>query len=203
MPTEVSSGYFPVVGVKWDYKISRRRKTPIKTSKTGKEQRKRMFPAKDEAGTGHKGGYGYLEFTTEELSIDDRYTISDFIDLMEGNFKSFYLFRSDKDKFVNFYVNTIVAQPNIIIPFKTSTITSVTVNDASKTFTVTSSIGTGGEDRVNFTAGNQSGAVRINLTGYQRLHVRFDMDDEEIQTLREGIATTQWNMPIRVKEVRS
>jgi hypothetical protein len=178
---EVSSGYFPQVNVQWNLGLARRYKTLITTGRTGTEKRKRMFPRGSDRGTGHRGGYVTMSAATSAMKLEDKYAVATFLDAMDGAFRSFYVFRHDRDIFENYYIGEAVSQNNIIIPFAETTVTSVTVNNVSVPFAVTYGIGAGGEDRINFTSGAQSGAVRAYLRGKQRLHVRA-LNDEVVET---------------------
>jgi hypothetical protein len=174
---ETPFGYFPDYDVKWDYKIGQRYKTQIEETINGIEQRRILFPEAADYGTGHKGGYTICTTTSHDFTIEQRKVIADFLDAAGGSFRAFYLFRKDRDDFVNYDCGTVTNQSSYIIPFKDSTVTSVTVANVSKAFTVTSNIGTGGEDRVNFTAGLQTGVVRVTLRGRERIIVRSLNDD--------------------------
>lgn len=204
MPTETSQGYFPdTIGVDWDYTVRRKRRVRIKESKTGLEQRKNFFPLRFTDGTGHKGGYLYLEGSTQFLSVDNRFIISDFIDQMEGNLKAFWIFRKDLDYFSNYDIGDVAGASTYLIPGKETIITVVTVNDVGKTFTITPNIGTGGEDRINFSAGAQTGRVRISGKLRERVLVRFDFGEDEIQTLIADTMHSNWRIPLAVKQLRS
>lgn len=198
---EISAGYFPDYDVQWDIQISRRYKTLIFESVSGIEQRRKLYPAPATDGTGKKGGYGRITATSSAFTLTQRKVVADFLDSMEGSFKAFYLFRRDYDNFSNYYVGDVIAQSNIIIPFKDVTVSSVTVNDVSKTFTVTANVGTGGESRINFTGGNQTGAVRINCLGRERWLVRAENDDV-IESFVANVVNTSTIFRLAFKQVR-
>jgi hypothetical protein len=174
---EVSSGYFPDVNVQWNYALNRQYRTLITTGRTGIEKRRRVFPRGSDYGTGHKGGYLTMSASSSNLNAAEREAVGKFLDDMDGAFRAFYVFRSDRDNFSNYYVGDVTAQSSIIIPFKESTITSVTVSNSARAFTVTYGVGDGGEDRVNFNAGAQTGAVRVTLRAQQRVLVRAASDN--------------------------
>jgi hypothetical protein len=178
--TEISAGYFPDYDVKWDYNIRRRYKTKMKESVAGTLQRRRMFPASGSRGTGHKGGYAFISTTSHNFNIDQRHAVANFLDSMDGAFKAFYLFRRDRDQFTNYEIGSVAAQSSIIAPAKELDLSSVTVNDVSKTFSTTTGIGTGLEDRINFTAGSQTGVVRITGRFRERLLV-IAINDEVVE----------------------
>lgn len=184
--SEVSAGYFPDYDVQWDYTIARRKKTQIVESLTGAEQRRRLYPARESSGTGHRGGYAVVTASSDAYTPEERFAVADFLDQMEGAFKAFYFFRRDRDNFSNYYVGDVAAAASIIIPFKDVVVTQVTVNDVVKAFTVTANIGQGAESRINFTAGAQTGAVRVTLRGRQRLLVRC-VSDEMVETFLANV----------------
>lgn len=198
---ETPFGYFPDVDVRWDIKISRSYRTQVTTSKTGKEQRRRMFPGPGSSGTGQRGGYGICTATSDAFKVEDRYPVVSFLDSLEGMWRAFYWWRRDRDKFVNYEVGSVSAQSSIIIPFKESTVTSVTVANVSKGFTVTSNVGPGGEDRINFTAGVQTGAVRIDCIGRERWLVR-SQSDEVVEAFLENISIQKSIVALSFKQVR-
>jgi hypothetical protein len=175
--TEVASGYFPDYDVQWDVKVGRRYKTQITEAANGSEQRRRMFPAPASRGTGIKGGYGFVTASSDAFNPTEREAVASFLDSLEGSFRAFYWFRKDRDNFTNYEVGSVAAQSSIVIPFKDASVTSVTVANVSKAFTVTSGVGTGGEDRINFTAGIQTGVVRVTLRGRERWLVRCANDE--------------------------
>lgn len=174
--TEVSNGYFPDYDVQWDYAYVRRYKTRIRESRTGKEQRKRSYPSPGSAGTGRKGGYARISASSDAFTPAERQTVADFLDAMEGAFRTFYLFRSDRDNFSNYQCGSVAAALSIVIPFKDFSATSVTVDNVSVGFTTTNNIGTGGETRVNFSV-PQTGVVRVTGRGRERLLVRSENDE--------------------------
>jgi hypothetical protein len=200
--TEISAGYFPDFDVQWDYKLSRKYKTQIKESVSGAEQRRRMFPPPEAEGGGHKGGFGYLEASSTAFTLEQRYQVVSFFDSMEGAFRAFYFFRRDIDKFVNYYVGEAIAQASIIIPFKDVTVTDVTVNSVSKPFTVTNLFGAGGESKINFSGGIQTGSVSVDLTGRERWLVRA-LNDEVVEQFIANVVKDNTVVPLSFKQLKS
>lgn len=197
---EIPSGYFPDYDIQWDIQYRRKFLTQKVVSKTGKQQRRRLFPASGSDGTGRRGGYLHLSCTSSAYTPAQRKTVADFLDSKDGSFRAFYLFRRDIDTFNNYYVDAIVADDNIIIPFKDTTVTAVTVDNVSKAFTVTAGIGTGGEDRIDLTA-SISGAVRITLTGRQRLVV-ISSNDEVIESFVANVVNDNALFTLAFEEVK-
>jgi hypothetical protein len=198
---EVPSGYFPDFDIQWDIRYSRRYSTLIVESKTGKEQRRRLFPASGSDGTGHKGGYVVATCSSISYTPLQRQTVAEFLDSKDGAFKSFYLFRRDLDNFTNYYSGIVAASSSFIIPFKECTVTTVTVENVSKTFTVTVGVGPGGEDRINFNGGSQTGAVRVTLRARQRLSVRA-LNDEIIESFIANVVNDNVIFSLAFRQVR-
>ena len=199
--SEVAFGYFPDFDVQWDINNTRKYKTDIWTGKTGKEIRFKRYPSPGSTGTGHRGGYLYLSVSSAAYTPSQRQTVADFLDSVEGAFRAFYFFRRDFDNFTNYYVGDVASASSIIIPFKEAEVTSVTVNDVSKTFSVTQNVGTGLESRINFLSGVQSGPVRINTYARQRVLVRA-LNDDVIETFIANVVKNNVVFPLSFKQVR-
>jgi hypothetical protein len=198
---EVSFGYFPDYDVQWDIQIRRAYKTLIWTSLTGKEIRRRLYPIRESTGTGHKGGYGYLSVSSTAYTPAQREVVANFLDSVDGAFRAFYVFRRDFDNFSNYYVGDVTSQSSIVIPFKEAEVTSVTVANVSKAFTINHNVGPGGESRINFTAGDQTGAVRITAYARERWLVRA-LNDEVIETFIANVVKDNTVIPLAFKQVR-
>lgn len=197
---EVSAGYFPDYDVKWDYSIRRKYKTKIKESVAGTLQRRRMFPATGSRGTGHKGGYAFISTTSHNFNPTQRQAVADFLDSMDGAFKAFYLFRRDRDSFTNYEIGSVTSQSSIIAPAKELVLSSVTVNNVSKGFTITSGVGTGLEDRINFTAGVQTGVVRITGKFRERLLV-IAINDEIVESFVANVMNDNTVFALEFRQV--
>lgn len=197
---ETAFGYFPDYDVQWDIKLGRKYKTQIVESLTGKEQRRRLYPSSDPA-NGQRGGYGTVSATSDAYTPAERKAVADFLNSADGAFRAFYFFRRDRDTFTDYNVGIADVDTSIIIPFKDSTVTSVTVNGVSVTFSVTSEVGLGGEDRINFLAGVTTGIVRVNLRGRERWLVR-SLSDEIIETFLQNVMNDNVIVPLSFKQVR-
>lgn len=198
---ETPVGYFPDYDIAWDIRIGRGYSTQITTSKSGKEQRRRMFPAPASDGTGHAGGYGFTSSSSADWTDLQRQAIFDFLDAKEGAYRSFYWFRRDKAYFTNYDVGSVAAAASIIIPFKDSVITTVTVADIGKAFTRIAFAGAGGEDQINFTAGIQTGIVRVTSFARERWIVRCT-DDAITQAFKPNITVQRSIFQLAFKQVR-
>jgi hypothetical protein len=198
---EIANGYFPDLDVQWDVQIGRRYKTQIKESVSGIEQRRRLYPAASVYGTGHKGGYGFVSATSDMFTPEERQQVADFLDAADGAFKAFYYWRRDRDIFTNYFVGNVASASTIIIPFKDVSVTSVTVNNVSKTFSVTENLGLGGEAQVTFLAGVQTGAVRITCRGRERWLVRA-LNDDVVTTFVANAIKDNAVFPLAFKQVR-
>lgn len=196
--SETAFGYFPDYPVDWDYKIRRKYRTRIIEFKTGREQRRRMYPSSSTYGTGRKGGYGYLSVSTAAYTAAQRYAVASFLDSAEGAFKAFYLFRTDRDTFVNYEVGSVTSETEITIPFKDSVISQVTINDVVIAYGTDVSVN--GEDIIEFTP-PQTGVVRVNLVGRERWLVRAE-DDEVVESLIANVANDHFVISLGFKQVR-
>ena len=197
---EISAGYFPDYDVKWDYNIRRKYKTKIKEAVNGTLYRRRMYPAPGSRGTGHKGGYAFISTTSHNFNPEQRQAVAGFLDSMEGAFRAFYLFRRDRDLFTNFEIGSVTNQSSIIAPAKELNLTSVTVNNLTRTFSTEENIGPGLESRINFLAGNQTGVVRITGTFRERLLV-VAINDEVVESFIQNVSNNNAVFSLEFRQV--
>lgn len=199
---EIASGYFPDYDIQWDIAYRRKYSTQTVISRTGKQQRRRLFPASGSDGTGRKGGYAHISCTSSAYTPAQRVVVADFLDAKDGSFRAFYLFRRDLDTFTNYFVTDLtLSSPNVEIPFKESTVTAVTIDNVPIAFTVLVGVGTGGEDWIDFTAGDQIGEVRVTLRGRQRLLV-IASDDEIIESFVANTVNNNAIFTLAFEQVR-
>lgn len=164
-------GYFPDLQVQWDARVYGIHKTEVEEARNGREQRRALYDAQ---------GYWRYEATSIALSVADRQVLADFLKTKRGRLGAFYFFRPDPAKFVGVSIGSVSSQTTIVAPFKSATFSTVYVAGLSKTFTIQSGVGPGGEDQITFTGGAQTGAVTADINpGRQRIVCRFDSDEIE------------------------
>lgn len=167
---ETPVGYLPDYNYQWDIANNKAFSTLIQKYKSGREQRRKLQTV------GLRSFYGSLA----SLSLSQREILWDFIDEHFGPFVAFYAFIPAPEQFTDWNIGTASSDTSWVIPVKSSTITQVKINDTPIGYTVSSGIGAGGEDRVNFIGGPYAGSIKISGTGRIRIVSRFsnDMFDE-------------------------
>lgn len=165
---EIPVGYFPDVPIAWTPTRGKRFKTEILEMANGIEQRREKYV---------DGGYQTWSGSTGPLDQSTRKSVVEFLEAKKGALVAFYFFRPDPAMFTDYNCGFVNNQSTIIIPFKSTAVTGVKVAGATKTFTVQTGIGGGGEDQITFTGGAQTGTVTVTLTGRERVVVRNTVDD--------------------------
>jgi len=166
---ESPSTYFPSVGFQFDYALQQTHKTEMLEFRSGREQRRAAYDAR---------GYRRIRGTTVNLTQTVRRTVIDFFNARRGSYEAFYIFRSDPAEYSDYAVGSVSASATFTLPFKAVTgSTTVKVDGVTKTHTISSGTGTGGEDQVLFSGRAQTGAATVTLTGKERHTVRFASDN--------------------------
>jgi hypothetical protein len=171
--SETPVGYFPDYGYQWAPIKSQRHSTEILRSKNGREQRLGWFPT---------SGFPGYRLSTTILTQEQRGIVFEFLNSHRGSLLAFNFFRPDPSWAKLITVGNVSGATSIQTIYKQGTYSAVYVNGVSKTFTVTPNVGPGGEDRINFTGGAQTGSVTANLTtGRERIVARSE-NDEFVET---------------------
>lgn len=206
--SENPTTYFPDVLVQWGMQFVKRHRTELIEYRSGREQRRAVFGAT---------GFEVYSAKSDVLKQAIRALVYNHLDSMRGRYGAFYFWRPDPANYTNYAVGTVTAQSSIIVPFKglwwaygmngvgmtavAGSYSNVQVGGVSTTFTVTANIGTGGEDRINFTGGSQTGAVTVTGTSLRkRLTARYDMD-EIPQTFLQDTVDVRAIFDIVIKEL--
>lgn len=190
---ETPSGYLPDFKVQWDLAVMHAHATEMLVSRSGREQRRAMFPTT---------GYRRWTALSDALSQADRKTLLDFFQAKRGKLTAFNFWRPDPANFTSYSLGTVSAATTLYIPFKNSaSVSNVTVAGVSQAVTLQNAVGPNGEDQITFTAGAQSGAVVGDVTGgRERVVTRFDVD-ELVQGFVPNVAEIRSVFQIAIKEV--
>lgn len=176
---ESPSTYFPDFRVQWGLRRTLRFLTEQLEYPSGRKVRRQVYPA---------GGYRHLATKSQWLIPADRQVLYDFFLARKGMLEAFWFFMPAPVTLVDYACGTVSGASTFIVPLKgpwyrgetavAGTYTTVKVAGVSKAFTVTANIGAGGEDRITFTGGAQTGAVTV--TGSllrERITCQFEMDE--------------------------
>ena len=203
---ESPSGYFPDYLLAWSPpKYRRGYRTEIKRARTGRQVRR-------EVGLPQR----YWSADIFPLPEDDRYVVENFLHTKKGTYGAFYFFSSAPEKISSFSAGTVTAATSIVVPWKgpwwllsdgrtptyeASTIISITVGGTPAVSpTSTPNIGSGGEDRYNWT-GSMTGEVIVTARHVRLRLVAHNATDDININFMGGVADAQALFPIAIEEL--
>lgn len=95
---ETINGYLPDLNIGWDVEVARAHLTEITMARSGKEQRRGVWPA---------SGFQRMSATGAGSELHDRRAIAKFFDDRRGRLQAFYFFRPDRQRLFGFSAGTI------------------------------------------------------------------------------------------------